>query len=239
MDSLNSHPRVAVYDELLLRDVPKQTEHRGTWGRTDQLFFESYLARHRRYPLNAARTVWLWRYLRQVFEEPVETAAVGIKLMYDQLWRNPAVFGYAVRHQVRLVHLRRYNLLDIVLSEEASAARGRPHALTGEAIESVQIEVDPVSVVARMAQLERRAAVTSLALRAMPTPCIDVTYEDLVAEPDSLSMILAFLGISGREARLPLESRFQKLNPTDRADLVINIDALTHALRDTRFAVFL
>ena len=99
--------------------------------------------------------------------------------MYDQLWKNPWVWAYMIRRRVRIIHLVRGNLLDIVLSLEALKARKRPHAHQGEAVEAPTITLQPAITLATLKTLEFRIQMARRLLAFLPVSYIEVSYEQI------------------------------------------------------------
>jgi hypothetical protein len=229
---LDNHPSIASYAEML--------EGTGSdWDRQDVEFFEPYYARHckHHYPFSRAR--WLLRYLNGPYSPQRGTEAIGIKLMYNQLWHNPAVLIYMVRHRVRVIHLVRANRLDILLSKETAEARQQYHAWQDEAVETPTVTLDPDNVISRLRILELGVRIARCILTLLPIKHCEVSYEQLMANPDLVSDILAFLKVRTQLASPTLVSGFRKLNTQSKPDLIENYAEIERALKGTRFEHFL
>ncbi|HEY1834205.1 MAG TPA: hypothetical protein VGG08_07200 [Solirubrobacteraceae bacterium] len=231
MGMLDAHPQITVYDELFL---PRAlgTDYR---GRTDMEFFHSYLQRHEPRAGAIGRARWGLRYLRGVFVPPAGEAAVGIKLMYGQLWKNPVLVPYLLARRVRVVHLTRANLLDVVLSEQTAIARQRFHANPGELVDTTAVHLDAQWLQAKLRTLDFRVRTARRLLRTLPLASIEIRYETLMAGGPELARVLRFLGIAEAEAA-DGRSPFQKLNTRPRHELIVNHDEVTEALAATRYA---
>lgn len=231
MDMLDSHPAVASYDELLLAGASGN----GYWGRTDLEFFDPYYVRHRKHDSPLARAVWGFRYLRKLYAPRQATKAIGMKLMYDQLWQNPCVWIYMIRHRVRVIHLVRTNLLDIVLSGQAVEARRTPHAWQGDDVETPAITLDPAITLATLKTLERRIMIARRLLELLPISHYEVSYEQLLADPSLVYELFAFLDVGAKPESVPVVSKFKKLNTARHSDLIENDVEIARVLRGTRF----
>jgi LPS sulfotransferase NodH len=64
-------------------------------------------------------------------------------------------------------------------------------------------------------------------------PCLEVSYEDLVADPGSVRSILEFLSVENPD--VPLTSNMQKLNPKNHRELIANYDEVARVLEPTQF----
>ena len=235
MGMLDAHPAVASYDELLLGGATGS----GYWGRTDLKFFEPYFLRHRKHANRLARALWSFRYLNALYTSRQGTEAIGMKLMYEQLWHNPCVWLYMVRHRVRVVHLVRSNLLDIVLSEATAKARQRPHAWKGQTIETPAVTLVPNTLVSTLKTLEHRVKIARSLLTVLPISHVEISYEQLTAHPSLVYDIFAFLNVAIHSEPPVLVSRFRKLNTATKPDLIENYGEVAQALKGTRFESFL
>jgi hypothetical protein len=232
MDMLDAHPAVASYDELLLA----WASGNGYWGRTDLEFFEPYYARHRSHDSPLARARWAFRYLNKLYSPRQGTEAIGMKLMYEQLWKNPLVWLYMIRHRVRVVHIVRINLLDIVLSLETIKARRTPHALAGQVVETPTVTLDASTLARTLRTLEFRINAARRLLSLLPIEHLEIQYENLMRHPALLDDVFHFLGVRPPPT---VASRFKKLNTAGKADLIDNYAEVEQILKDTRFERFL
>ncbi len=235
MGMLDAHPAVAAYDELLLTGESGS----GYWGRTDLEFFEPYYIRQRKNDNRLARAFWSFRYLNKLYLSRQGTEAIGMKLMYNQLWKNPWVWAYIIRHRVRVVHLVRTNLLDIALSLETLEARKQPHAWEGHVVETLAVTLDPKTIVSDLKTLEFRIKMARWLLAVLPIKGLEVSYEQLVANPSLVNGILTFLDVSIQPKSPTPASKFKKLNTSDKSELIENYAEIEGVLKGTRFERFL
>jgi hypothetical protein len=227
---LDSHPTISSYEELFL---PAEA-HQRTWGRADQEFFHEYYARHgRRRPL--ATTFWALRYLEKVYAPRPAAEAVGMKLMYSQLREYPWLLAYVVFRRVRVLHLVRTDLLDVVLSQETAKARSQYHALGSDQIDQRAVHLRTGELIPALEGLQRSVDRVRLLLRLLPAASIEISYEELTRGEAAFDPVLRFLGVAPR----PLTSRFAKLNRGPKQALIANYDEVERALRGTRFERFL
>ncbi len=232
MGTLDNHPSIASYDELLDGDG-------SDWGRQDLEFFKPYCAHHRGRDLRLGRARWLFRYLNKLYSPRAGIEAVGMKLMYNQLWHNASILIYIIWHRVRIVHLVRANRFDILLSEETAEARQRYHAWQGDDVETPAVTLDPKKVVSWLRTLEFRVWVARTIVSLLPIKHIEVSYEELTADPTLIYGVLSFLGFEDQPDPSSLTSAFRKLNTNRRSELVENYDEIERALKGTRFERFL
>jgi LPS sulfotransferase NodH len=227
-DTLDAHPAVAAYEELFL---PPEG-HRRTWGRADMEFFYAYYERHSTHHTAVSRAFWSLRYLEELYSPRPDTEAIGIKLMYGQLKANPWLLAYLPLRRVRVVHLVRENLLDIVLSQRAAEARSQYHALESDPVDRSAVTLQTDTLVARLESLERSVSRTRRLLKAVPTPCLEISYEELATRHEAIDRVLRFLGVS---VRGELVSKFRKLNTEGKRALIANFPEVEKALAGTRF----
>ena len=121
IDTLNGHPEVTAYSELFLHGGVGYPKYGGA---KDLPFYESFVGADAAEDLGSDR---LERYLERVFRDRSNATAIGFKLMYGQATAYPGVRSYLRRHEVRVVHLVRHNLLDVVVSMNAALSRCPSH----------------------------------------------------------------------------------------------------------------
>jgi LPS sulfotransferase NodH len=235
MSMLDAHPAVAAYDEMLLAGAADGS----MWGRDDLERFETYYVRLRKRDGRLARTVWSVRYLNRLYAGRPDTESVGMKLMYDQLWRNPWMWLYMIGHRFRVVHLVRANLLDVTLSVETMKARSQPHAWQGQVVEKTAVTLDPRTIVPTLRKLEFRVQTAKRLLALLPLNHLEVSYEQMMVNPILLGDIFAFLGVPAQPDTSAPISKFKKLNAASKADLIENYAEIERALRGTHFERFL
>lgn len=231
MGTLDCHPAVAAYDELFLA----REEGSGYWGRTDREYFAPYLARKGKRQSKASRAYWSFKYLDDLYGYRPETSAVGFKLMYGQLWKNPWLWAYLIARRVRVIHLVRDNLLDVVVSKETAEARKSYHAFHGQAVTTPPVTLDPVTLLATLEQLSFRVRTARRLLAALPVSTREVCYERLVGSPELFDELFRFIGVAPARQ----EGRFQKLNTSAKRELISNYQEIESALQSTPFAGFL
>jgi LPS sulfotransferase NodH len=231
-DMLDSHPAVASYEELFL---PAE-DHRQTWGRSDREFFHEYYAHRvagRRWPLSVP--FFSLRYLEELYAPRPDVEAIGLKVMYSQLRRYPWLLAYMVLRQVRVLHLVRTNLLDVVVSQETAQARRQYHAYTSAAVDRSAVDLRTDQLVPQLQSLQRSVDAIRLLLRLLPAPTLEISYEELSGDDDALDAVFEFLGVAPRR----VSSRFAKLNRGPKETLIANYSDVERALRGTPFERFL
>lgn len=231
-DMLNSHPDVASYTELFLMQGQGAPE----WGKyKDIVYWKTYREALGAGLKRSVRSLGLFQYLDDVFSRHPGKQAIGFKLMYGQMLKLPETLAYLRSRDVRIIHLVRRNIVDVVLSGTAKAARNVAHAEQGSAVESIRVHVDPDRLVRQLRRRQREQRVFSLLLAHLGLPYIELFYEDIVDDRSRLDACLEFLGCSA----LPLDSNLSKLNPSRHSELIENFAQVQAALAVTRFSGFL
>jgi len=180
------------------------------------------------------RAYLLWRYLGRVYAPQPGIDAAGFKLMYSQLRVSRPLLPFLVLKRVRVIHLIRRNVLDIVLSKEAGRARqGVLHARSGQAVETVRVHVRTDNLLERMAEHEREVESARAKFRRIGLAYEEAVYEELVRDEEGgFSSLLRFLGVEPQ----PVSSSLQKVNPSAHEELIENYGEVRDALEGTRFA---
>lgn len=230
-DMLNSHPDVASYTELFLSQGRGAPE----WGQyKDVVYWQTY-----RHSLKGAkrhiRPLGLFQYIDGVLAQHPDKHALGFKLMYGQIAKLPESLLYLRSRKLRIIHLVRKNILDVVLSGAAKSARKMAHAPQGTAVESIRVRLEPDWLLRQLTRRQREQRIFSLVLGRLGLPYLELYYEDIVADKRGLAPCLAFLGCQA----ISLDSTLSKLNPSRHSELIENFSEVSQALATTRFAALL
>jgi len=236
MERIARHERVGGYGEVLLRGVAGWSN----WppGAADRPFFTTYLSEASASDSFLPRHLRLVGYLDYLYEPRRDYEAIGFKLMYDQLRHYPELLIYLRVNRVRVLHLLRENLLDIVLSREAMHARQYVHARSPAERETVRVRVDTRHLLRHLARLDSERRCVQLLLRALGVQVHELTYESLLADDAGLADALAFLGIDAAEPS-DLSAVMLKLAPWSHRAGIENYDDVLSVLTGTRFRRFL
>jgi LPS sulfotransferase NodH len=231
IDMLNSHPRVVAYAELFMHGG----EGGPKWGgETDLVFWRTFLEEHGLPRSSVRRVHLLWRYLGRVYARRPDIDAAGFKLMYSQLRVSRPLVAALVLRRVRVIHLVRRNVLDVLVSRHAAAQRGAHHA-RGD-VAAVRVRVPADDLVARIEEHERSVEAARARFARLRLPWREVAYEDLVAEPEAaFAALFRFLGTDPQAAP---SSSLTKLNPTSHEALIENYAEVREALAGTPYASF-
>ena len=154
------------------------------------------------------------------------------KVMYNHL-ANPFARRYLQEQEdIRIVHLRRHNLLKVYVSKLLMPKRAQVQVFSP--VDAVQVHVDPARAIASMResrQLYERYEHLFERHRRLP-----VTYEDLFdgqqLSGTTAARICEFLGVAPH----PMKSGIIKLNPESLRDMVANFEELADAVAKTEFA---
>ena len=154
------------------------------------------------------------------------------KAMYNQLARPFATRYLSENRDIRIIHLRRHNLLKVHVSTLLMDKRKELQATA--ATETVWITVDPDKAIERMRKA--RARYESFDRIFEHHPRLQIAYESLIdgqgLQEDTQRRICDFLGVGQFEMQSPLV----KLNPEALRDMVTNYDELSATLSRTEFA---
>ena len=152
--------------------------------------------------------------------------------MYNQL-ANPFALRYLKDDRtIRVLHLRRENLLKVHVSRLLMGKRERVQATAP--VDAVRTHVAPREAITAM----RRAQERYERFEALfgDHPRLQLTYESLFDGQElsagTTASICEFLAI----ARHPMRSNLTKLNPESLQDMVTNYDELAAAVARTEFA---
>jgi LPS sulfotransferase NodH len=181
---LNAHPQVVAFGEVFRELDNLDWDHTG--------YFQSAATRAlvRRDPVRFLETRLLGRY-------PAATMAVGFKLFYYHA-RDGAQAGIwpwlLQRREVRVIHLKRANLLETHVSRKRAALTGRWVNTSGEPDRAVAVRLEYDEVLADFQQTRAWEAECDRTFAGHPL--LQVQYEQLATDYQSEARRLeAFLGV--------------------------------------------
>lgn len=176
--------------------------------------------------------------LQDVFssaEEGGKTAA-GFKVFYyHPLDGDPdTLFQFLKSYPgMRFIHLKRKNLVKVVLSREVASLSGRWLA-RGESRNVLRpVDLDPEHLEQMLLHLEQEASRADN--RLMETPMLEVYYEELVRDPGLVSgQLLEFLGLPHRN----LHADLVRQNPWPACEMLVNWPLHKAYFSNTRLAEY-
>jgi hypothetical protein len=180
-----------------------------------------------------ARTgAWLPHYRLEKFYNAATTPVRCFKVMYGQFVR-PFALRYLLQHrEIRVIHLRRENLLQTHVSVALMQKRRDLHVT--QPVAPVWAHIDPGLAIAAMRQTE--ALYQRYDRLFAGHPLMHVSYETMIdgsrLDAATGERICDFLGVS----RQPMQSPLVKLNPRSLRDMVSNYDQLAEAVSRSEFA---
>jgi LPS sulfotransferase NodH len=230
---LDSDPSIAAHGELFLRSG----EPYPPWGARNVKRFSHFSDRLRRKERGFPR-LRTFAYLDHLYQSDCDAQSIGFKLTYDQLVRHPEILFYCVKRGVRVVHLVRRNLLDIVISRELMKQRGVAHATSEHDRRLLRANLNVRTLYVRLWNLDLQMSFCRTSLRTLRVANMEIAYEELLSERSALGSVLEFLGLAADGADR-LTSPLMRLSDKTQSELVENYAAVSRALNGTRFAQFL
>jgi LPS sulfotransferase NodH len=224
IECLKSHPEVYCRGEMLA----------GGHVWPPGLVYKSRLAT-KAYRYLTSGAVFPTRMMDRYFARADRPVKV-FKAMYNQI-RPPWILRYLREHtEIRILHLRRHNLLKQYISHELIHVRRADHwdPHTTEPVKPASIVI---SADAALRYLRRLRAEYDTHERIFGRHArLQLTYESMI-DGDALAAgvardICAFLGIAHR----PMHSSLVKMNPERLDEMITNYDEVSRAVGKTEFA---
>jgi hypothetical protein len=236
IERMAAHPEVRAYGELLLPLAPG-VDGWSNWppGAIDRPFYVTYLRERRLEGFRVPRHFALFRYLDYVFEPRRDLRAIGFKLMYDQVVRYPEILLYFRTRAVRILHLIRANVLDILLSREAQSRRSFAHARSPAELETVRVPIDTRRLIPKLMRIRGEQRTAGLLLSALRLDTFEFSYENAIRDDAVLSKALAFVGVEGVSG-VELPAVMLKLAPLSHREGIANFEEVAETLRGTTLA---
>ncbi len=222
VECLASHPEIECAGEILIGvpEVVRGPRYRGRFQALYKLW-------------NIAKTgAWLPGNRLERFYSGGQAKVRIFKAMYNHL-AYPFTLRYLRAHEkIRVIHLRRENLLKVQVSRLLMSERKQLQATSP--VEPVWIRVDPAEAIAAMRKAQRRHEYFAKLFKRHAQ--LSISYERLIdgayLQADTARQICAFLGV----AHHPMKSKLVKVNPESLRDIVTNYDELAAAVLRTEFA---
>jgi len=222
IDILNKLENTTVYGELFL---PRKR----IWdvGSTDYpRFIEAKLEGLTIRPFS------VFSYLKELYRRP---GTVGFKLMYSQLQTYPEILAYLCTHHIRVVHLIRWNHLDVVISSRVAKKIKQAHVLRGQRRPNAfKIQLDAASLIGEIKRLRRNIKIAQQLLRWCRLPHLEIAYEDLLRDQSLFRLIVNFLSIN-HEGPMP-QSELVKIRRGGYSDVIANYEEIKEVLSNSPFA---
>lgn len=224
-DCLEAHPQIFCVGELLINGINVRAP--------DVLMQWRYMAKLYRFMVGGA---WNPTALMERFYSSDERRVNIFKAMYNHLVYPPTLRYLTSQTDIRVIHLRRHNVLKQYVSKlllsKRRVKRWQPH--TTKPVPVVQIPVDPQRALEHIrrtrADYERFEHAFSAHAR------LPLVYEDLIEngalKPMWAEQICGFLGAD----LAPMKSRLVKMNPDRLADMVTNYDELAAVIGRSEYA---
>jgi LPS sulfotransferase NodH len=221
VECLDSHPQVECASEILIGAADRPApEYRGRFKQVAKVvrMFKS--------------GAWRPGHRMEQFYADGSAPVRVFKVMYNQL-ANPFASRYLQQNEdIRILHLRRHNLLKVHVSKLLMPKRARVQAF--EPTSAVQIHVDPAEAIASMQAA--RALYSRYDQLFARHPRLPLAYEELIdgnqLQAGTAARVCDFLGIEQHA----MSSRLVKLNPESLREMVTNYDELADAVRRSEFA---
>ena len=228
VSSLQSHPEILCRGELLIAGMGMNTPR---------------LLEGHRHAIKLTRFVWTgaWhstRTMRRFYEIPGARAHI-FKAMYNHL-SPPWTLNWLLRRKdIRVIHLRRRNLLKQYISYLLMSRRRESQWLpnTRVPVPALRLRISPDQALryfARNEFLYPRFDELFAEHARMP-----LVYEDIIEgqqiRDDVASELCDFLAVPRRSLTTP----YVKINPESLREIVTNYDELSAAMRATKYASFL
>ena len=228
VDMLNNHPNIVAFSELFLENAAKD---KPTWaGEKDILLRQAYLRKSKGI-LKRFRPFSCFRYLGYVYSYKGSVNAIGFKLMYSQLWHCPEILVYLLLNKVCIIHLIRINILDVILSKEASLIRGSFHSFDN--VGQVQVNLNTSNLLDRLRWGNRKIKLAKRLFSCSGLPYIEVEYQELLSKSRKFDDMLNFLGIE--KGKQKLETPLKKVNRESHMEMIANYEEVRRILKDTKY----
>lgn len=168
------------------------------------------------------------RYLENLYSGNA-CQAVGFKLLENDFHQFPYIMKYLRRHQIRVIHIVRRNVLKTLISRQVKKVR--QFGQSRQAVAITRITLDENKLLKHLERIDR--ANQKWIRETSGLPYLQISYESYVSDKEEeLKRMLTFLDVE----YLPnLTSPLTKVNPDDIQQILINYEAVERVLAGSRF----
>ena len=230
---LNSHPEIKSLEEPFIWRAS-----RPNWKEEIPTYYEY---RNRKGGLHIFTTFSYINLIKLQYLENT-SGAVGFKVMYNHMFRNPFILVKLVTSRFKLIHLVRENYLDILISRASAKKNMIFHSThmsgsdSGKFKASVELEVSTLRT--NLTRYRRNAKLIRLLLRATPLPVHEISYEEMAADREKvLKSVSKYLSVPFSPDYF--HSELKRLKTGDYGSKIKNYEEVKNALRDTDFEYLL
>lgn len=248
---LHNHPQIGMYEEVMLTNssTPGGLVHYVEGNKFKKILFRLYNFRfikalHAKIPIFIPINIIVKQYLdsffkmnkeyinnnnyfnnssNQLIDEP---KALGFKVMANHINSIPYIKKWILENDVKIIILKRHNILEKYVSNVASYQRKIAHST--KQVEKVKVKVDLI-------HFKRYLENTINEYKMLDTfkeykDYISINYEDFFAHPEfKITEIFKFLGI---KEKIHVENpKLKKLNSQSLEDIVVNYDEVVKSLQ--------
>ena len=218
---LNSHPDILCLGEAFDR---KNKEDLGY----PRYCASSLNKRIRQYVFKRKQ---IYQYLEQLYEQPY--SAIGLKFMFSQARRTKTVIEYTYAHRIRVIQVRRQNLLRTFISRKLAKTRKIYHSKQDVPVIRISLNVD--SLIRNLDRISREAQGWRKIIKELE--CHEVIYENLSTEfMSECQKMLFFLNVNESTA---LSTQFRKVTPNRMEEFIDNYYDIVKILKGTKYNQYL
>jgi hypothetical protein len=177
-----------------------------------------------------------YEYLDRFYASDVPFMAIGYKMLYTNAIRgipNRAAWDYIVDHpEIKIIHLQRENLLEIVCSIARANISKIWH--TYEPVESEGFSLTPAECLTYFKSIHR---IPARAQRILKThQVLDIEYNQVAEDfQESMSRIFSFLDVN---TEIKTSHRLVKISRFQPNEEIINYQELKEHFKDTQYGKY-
>jgi len=226
---MNQLENVTVYGELFL----KRKKRSGKESLGDSFNYPRFVeTKPTGIPIRPFST---FSYLDKLYKAP---GAVGFKLMYSHFGKDPEIMAYFLFHRVKIIHLVRRNLLDMLISQAIKRQLRRSHILEGqEKPDPIRVRLKSETLLHKLEVKEKKLARARRVIQWSGLPSLEVAYEDLQENPREFTALCEFLEVP--PVREIPSSKLVKMRKGLPSEILENYQEIRQLLVSTPYAVFL
>lgn len=226
VDLLNSHPELICYREVFLDQVEIPTE----------IHYIDFVSKNIKNKLKHRffRKNNIYNHLDNLYKRTKKVT--GFKLMINQIMQYPEVLDYLYKNKIKLICLKRNNLVERYFSLERAIRTGLWWTRNKKDVQPIKIKLKTENLIKKLNQLSLEDK--EISRISEKSNAILITYEDLQLKASfdkQVSNIEAFLGVHNRK----LHTIHQKITTSPLSENISNYTEFVETLKNSPYKKFL
>jgi len=175
------------------------------------------------------------KYLNQLIDQADENNIICFTVHYYHFKRYPELLFWLLFSNFRIVHLKRENSMENILSLAIRQVTKKSHNING--IELPNISVDAQKLVTSMKRHKKNKFIASLLLKCLPIHVKEISYEKILHRTnETIKELHEFAGLDKQDVNA--QTNLKKVVNKDYADFITNYEELIKEMKKQKIGYY-